>query len=166
MIRLNQRPGFTLIELMTTVVLICVITGMCVVQTSFFSGITARSELYKLHAVCLYLQSMARSSGSIQQLAFTPTGYYFDGQTVTFASGVSLGCKSEIQGPPSRPTHPIKDACSFAHKRIDFHPDGIISSGVIYIFGSNGAQYALSSGVSEISCIRSYEYIHGWRHIY
>ncbi len=160
-----SKSGFTLVELMVVITVVCVIAGLGILQSSSFAHITARSELYKLHAVCRYLQSLARTTGHTQQLVFTCNGYQFDGQETTFASGVSIGCKPGIYGPPGKPTHAVNGPCSFAHNRIDFHPHGIISSGVVYIKGCDGRQYALSNSVSDISYLRNYEYADGWRQI-
>lgn len=164
---MNQaRHGFSLIELMITMTLCVLVITLTAVNVSFLQRGTARSEMEKLFAICMYVQQRALSSGRQLTLEFDEghSSYRFDGRTEKFASAVRFGVPPGVKGPPSQPTSIIKSAITFPGKKIVFYPDGVISSGIAYITDQKySTVYALSNAVAQVSYLRKYGYTNSWK---
>jgi prepilin-type N-terminal cleavage/methylation domain-containing protein len=161
-----QRHGFSLIELMITMVLCGVVVTLTMVNISFIYRGTVRTELEKLYATCMYLQQRALSSNQTYALEFDEAGrmYRFDGRVERLDSAVWFGALATVKGPPSDPRAPIVSAITFPGKRIVFYPDGVFSSGTVYLTDrSKTTVYALSSAVAQVSHLRKYGYTDSWK---
>lgn len=157
--------GFSLIELMITIALCALVVTLTVVNVSFLHRGTVRSEVDKLYAACMYLQQCALSGNQeyILELDEQKNEYSFDGRVERLESPVHFGFAENAKGPPSSPRNPIKSAITFPGKRIMFYPDGVISSGTVYLTdGSGNVLYALSSGIAHVSHLRKYSYNDIW----
>lgn len=162
----TARHGFSLIELMLTMTLCVVVMTLTMVNISFIHRGTVRAEMEKLYAACMYLQQCALSSNKEYTLEFDEKRrtYWFDGRQEVFESSVCFGAPSHVKGPPSEPRTLIKNAITFPGQRIIFYPDGVISSGTVYLTDNNKTTlYALSSAVAQISHLRKYSYTDSWK---
>lgn len=162
----TQRHGFSLIELMITLMLCVFIISITMVNVSFLQRGTVRGEIEKLYAACMYLQQRALSSNQEFKLAFDEQHqeYRFDGRVERLNGLVRFGAPLDIKGPPSLPTSSIKNAITFPGKNIIFYPDGVISSGTVYVTDiQKTTVYALSSAVAQVSHLRKYSYTDSWR---
>jgi prepilin-type N-terminal cleavage/methylation domain-containing protein len=157
----NHFHAFTLIELTLVLAIMCFIAYLGSAHMGFLSRMMVVSDLHYLHLMAERARSMAIASGKEQKIIIdehTRT-CTFDKQVHKLANQVCFGVMPGIKGPPSKPINPLEKPISFDHNQIIFYPDGIISSGTIYLTEmKKNYQYALSCGVSEISCLRMYVY--------
>lgn len=157
--------GFTLIELMITVALCALVLTLTFVNVSFLNRGIVRSEAEKLYSACMYLQQCALTNNAQQELMFDreENKYTYAGRTETLHAPVEFGVMPHIKGPPSSPSHPIKSPITFNERKILFYPDGIISSGTVYLTDRKKQfLYALSSGIGSVSHLRVYRYTGKW----
>jgi prepilin-type N-terminal cleavage/methylation domain-containing protein len=160
------RHGFSLIELMITLTLCALIVTLTVVNVSFLHRGTVRNEVEKLYAACMYLQQRALSGNQecLLELDEQRQEYRFDGKVERLDLAVRFGAPSTVKGPPSEPRAIIKSAITFPGKHIIFYPDGVISSGTVYLTDTEKSTvYALSSAVAQISHLRKYGYTDSWK---
>jgi prepilin-type N-terminal cleavage/methylation domain-containing protein len=158
--------GFSLIELMITITLCVLIVTITVVNVSFLHRGTVRSEVEKLYSACMYLQQRALCSGQECILEFDEIHerYRFDGKVEQFDAAVHFGVPPGVKGPPSEPRNLVTSPITFAGTRIIFYPDGVISSGTVYLTDTKRSTvYALSSAVAQISHLRKYSYTDSWK---
>lgn len=164
---MNMRcHGFSLIELMITMTLCVLVVTLTVVNVSFLNRGTVRGELEKLYASCLYLQQRALSSNQEFTLELDEAGrtYRFDGRQERLAPSVCFGVTAGVKGPPSEPRTPLTSAITFPGKKIIFYPDGVISSGTVYLTDlKKSTVYAVSSAVAQVSHLRKYGYTDSWK---
>lgn len=127
-----------------------------------------RNELDALALTCRFLQQRAMITAQPQELIFDQRqrSYHYLDQQHQLPPNISFGLVPGVHGPPSLPSHPLTSAITFDHSRIIFHPDGIISPGMVCL--TNTQQqciYALSCGVSHVSYLRKYRYTGSWTRI-
>jgi len=157
--------GFSLIELMITITLTALIVTLTVVNVSFLHRGVIRSEVGTLYAACRYVQRCAMASNQQQVLRFNlkENSYTFDGRTATLAAPLQFGVKKGIKGPPSSPQKQITSPVTFKENTIIFSPNGVISSGTVYITDrQKKSLYALSNGIAQVSHLRKYSYNGKW----
>ncbi len=161
----SRVDGFSLIELTITIALCALVVTLTVVNVSFFNSGIVRSEVEKLHAACFYLQQCALTSHQKQVLVFDLENnrYSFDGRTEQLQPPVVFGVVPGAQGPPSSPYRTIKSPVTFPGNKIVFHPDGIVSSGTVYLTDQDKKIfYGISSGIAQVSHVRKYRYTDKW----
>ncbi len=161
----TRLTGFTLIELMITVALCALVVTLTVVNVSFLNRGIVRSELNRLYSTCNYLRQCALASGKVQVLDidFNKGCYSFDGKTEKLNTPVLFGVVPDVKGPPSSPQSMIRSSVTFKKNQIVFYPDGIISSGTVYLTDRDRTSfYALSSGIAQVSHLRKYSYNGKW----
>ncbi|MCK5632977.1 prepilin-type N-terminal cleavage/methylation domain-containing protein [bacterium] len=162
---MKNKKAFTLVELIITLALCALVVTLTVVNVSFFNRSFVRSEVDALHMACMYLQQSALTTGKSQTLEIDveKNCYSFDGRTKKLLSSVVFGASKNLKGPPSSPQKLIASVSTFKKSKIVFSPDGIISSGTIYIADRDKKiTYALSSGIAQISHLRKYHYNKKW----
>jgi len=138
---------------------------LTVVNVSFLDKGVVKSELDLLHTTCMYLQQSALESGEVQILQFDleTNSYSFEKQIKQLKLPVQFGIAGTALGPPSNPYNKIKDPITFQKKQIMFYPEGIISSGTVYLTDRDKKSlYALSNGIAHISHLRKYRYTGKW----
>ena len=163
-----NRCGFSLIELMLTVALLALIVTLCLYSSNWLSYTIVRAQLEQLQAACRACQCQAIATHKEQRLVFDSsyTSYQALGSTYFFTKGIKGGCAPGVKGPPSKPVASPVKPCTFEDNMIVFYPDGIISSGVLYVLDTKtGRQYALSSGVGHTSFLRLYYYDGAWHSV-
>jgi prepilin-type N-terminal cleavage/methylation domain-containing protein len=163
-----NRCGFSLIELTLVVALVALIATLCVYSSSWLNHTVAHTQLEQLQAACRACQCHAIATKKEQRLVFDNlcASYEALGSRSSFTTGICGGCAPGMQGPPSKPVAAPAKCCTFEDNTIIFYPDGIISSGVLYLLDTKtGRQYALSSGVGHTSFLRLYSYDGVWRSI-
>ena len=169
---------------MIVIALICVITTLAMINSSFVDRFTVRSEVEKFAGTCRYLQQLAMSTNTEQRLVFdvqhnsysfssdrNPSPLASSGQaqnvenTQKLSSRVQFGVgKRAVSGPPSAPTKPITQAITYTNNAILFYPDGIIQAGIVYFSDvASKFVYAVSTPVSQISFVRTYVYDGTWQ---
>lgn len=159
-----DKKAFTLIELMIVVALVYILAGFTL-QLCWSDRSSIRSELDMLYQACLFMQRHAMITRKQQDLTFDlyNHSYSFNARTQKLKQGVCFGIIA-AQGPPSHPTKPLTQACTFKNNRITFYPDGIIDAGAIYLTNKkHNALYALTVAVSPYSYLRTYCYADTWR---
>lgn len=161
-----NRGGFSIIELMVTISLCALMVTLTLVNVSFLDRGTVRSEIDKLYSVCMYVQQCALTSSKELEIVFdtTENSYTFSGRTETLYPSVRFGFVSGTKGPPSSPQKKIKSGITFKKNKIIFYPDGVISSGTVYMTDTGEKTlYALSNGISQLSHLRKYSYTGNWK---
>lgn len=162
---LNNKVGFSLLEVSIVVALCTVIATLAMVNFSWIDRVTVRAELDTLYATCHYLQQRARATNKPQELVFD-TGaqaYSYNKVLYQLPHTVQFGTLPGVNGPPATPTHAINQPITFVGNKIVFYPEGIIQAGAIYLRDvKNTVQYALSSGVAPVSYLRKYQYNGQW----
>ena len=161
----SKTNGFTLIELMITVSLCALVLTLTLVNVYFLNRGIVRSEVDKLYSACMYLQQRALTSNTQQELVFNQeqNSYSYAGRAEKVRAPVTFGVIPHVKGPPSSPSKIVKFPITFKKGKILFYPDGIISSGTVYLSDSKKQfLYALSSGVGSVSHLRMYRYSGKW----
>jgi len=160
-----KHSAFSLIELMISIALCALVVALLVVNVSFLNRGIVRSEIDKLYSVCMYLQQCALTTHQEHELTFDTKNntYRFAGKTETLRFPVEFGFPCNVKGPPSTPRKKIFSAVTFKGGKILFYPEGIISSGTVYLTDRNKTVlYALSSGIAHVSHLRKYSYTDKW----
>ncbi len=143
-----------------------IIACFALINTRYLHKLVVRNELALLQSTCSYLQARAMANNEIQELLFDEQqqGYSHGESFHQLPSWVRMGILPAVKGPPSSPTAYLKNAITFADKKITFHPDGIIGSGTVYLTTGEGTDlYALTSGISHVSFLRMYHYDGAWK---
>ena len=164
--RVNSlSTGYSLIEVMVTMTLFVLIIYLLIANVSFLNRSIVRSEADKLCMICRYLQRCAMAANKKQVLIFNEATqeYNFNGVVYTLPSKVKFGFLAGIKGPPSSPKKLISKPITFKSNTIVFYPDGIISSGAVYLTDYDRQYlYSISSSVAQVSYIRKYTYNSKW----
>ena len=161
-----NRSGFSLIETMIVIALIALIMGLVGANYAFLNRILVRSEVEKLYTICRYLQHCAVVKNRPQELRFDRANntYTYNEQRHTLSRHVTFGFLPNTKGPPSSPNATVQNPITFVQKKITFYPEGVISSGTVYLVDSSQQyMYALSSPISQVSYLRKYQYNNGWK---
>jgi len=119
-----------------------------------------RLELDTLYMLCLALSQKASRDGMVQCLYFTNgTEYVVDNQRHRLTEGVLFSAPRGALGPPGNPHNSIDKPISYIDHRIQFHPDGTIQPGTIYLSNTeHTAGYALTVSVGVFSHLHRYQY--------
>lgn len=161
----QNKTGFTLVELMVSLSIFCILIVLALTNSSFMQQSLAHSEIDKLYTIAHYLQRRAQFTNQEQILQFDRYGrsYSFNGRTEKLAQGIDFGTLATVKGPPSTPTHIIANPITFQGERITFHPQGIMQPGTVYFVHKElSCAYALSCAVSQVSFLRKYRYDKQW----
>lgn len=162
----SKNSGFTLLELIIVCALVACIALLATSNFGLIDRMAVHAQIDRLYGLCHYLQRRAIARNQSCTLSFDVHNhtYQYDDVTVPLSSAVRFGTLPGAKGPPSSPTHALASPCTFARNEIIFHPDGIISSGTVYLVDRNQRWlYALSSPISQISFLRAYRYAQGWQ---
>lgn len=155
------RYGFSLIEMMVVVALLAIIMTLTIANVSWLNSMVLRSEVDKLHTICMYVQRSAQVSDEPQQLTFDVAGNYyaFNGYQERLPHSLRFGIKPGIKGPPSKPTASPNSPVTFKNQSIRFTPRGIMHPGTVYLTDTGYATtYAVSSPIADYSYVRKYRY--------
>lgn len=157
--------GFSLIELMISLAIFCLVITLTSTNVSFLEQSVAHNEIDKLHSITYYLQRRAQMTNQTQVLQFDRLGksYSFNGKKEILAQGIEFGTLPSTKGPPSSALHAITNPITFKGEKITFHPQGIMQSGTVYLMHKkNQSMYALSCAVAQVSFLRKYRYDKRW----
>lgn len=163
--RVNNKGGFTLIELSIVIALCALIVTLSGAHIFFLERIVVRAELELLYVTCYMLQHSAMMLGKPQTLTFdrTNNSYRYKTSEYKLPAHVSYGVASGVKGPPSTPNYVIANPITFKENKITFTPDGIIQPGAVYLTDRHHrCTYALSCAVSQVSYLRKYQYTNAW----
>lgn len=161
----NRVHGFSLIELLVVIAIIMLIASMASINTHYLNKAVVHTEIDLLYNTCCYLQHTAMATNQKQELSFDVArqSYSNNGEKHELPAAVQFGILPQVKGPPSSPSHALTMPITFSHQKIIFYPDGIISSGIIYMIDRNHQDiYALSSGIANTSFLRKYRYDGKW----
>ena len=159
------KAGFTLVEVTITLALFFLIVYLVFANVSFLNRNVVRAEADKLCNVLRYLQRCAMVSNSNQEIVFDEKNnqYSFEDQTYKLSKKVIFGVSNGVKGPPSLSNKIIKSPITFKGNKLVFTPDGIMSSGTIYLTDEDkNFLYAISVSVAKVSYVRKYLYNHKW----
>lgn len=99
-------------------------------------------------------------------LEIDQNSYRYGTERTLLPKGVTFGWLPAVQGPPATPRTPVTTASTFAHHVITCSPEGVVSSGTVYLTDSKKTVlYALSSGVGSVSFLRKYRYAKRWQNL-
>ena len=159
---MNQKQnGFSLIEVLIGIAITIIIVHLTLINTHYLKKAVAHTNIELLFTTCLYLQRLAITSNTIQELSFNEitNSYSYEADIHFLAAPLCLGIMNGAKGPPSAPTTLLTTPITFINKKITFYPDGIISSGTVYLIDkTNNELYAISSGIAHTSFLRKYHY--------
>jgi len=146
----GKIPGFSLVEIMVCISLFVLVAGLLVANISFLDRCLVRSEVDRIFNTIKYLQQRAVVSGKKQILHFDKENntYTYGNKTggnkiCKLSKNVKFGIIPEIKGPPSAPKKVVQSPITFKGENIVFHPDGIITSGTVYITDSKKKYFML-----------------------
>ncbi len=162
---ITAKQGFFLMEFLIVITLIMVIIGLALPSLSFLNNTVLKSEVEKLAMVCYYLRQYALATHKEQKLTFNQArqSYTVDSSTYSLSNNIRFGFLPECYGPPSQPLHKINQAITFVHDKIQFFPDGSMSSGTIYLIDATKQYaYAITIPSAQLPYIRKYEYQNRW----
>lgn len=159
----GNKYGFSLVELMIVIALTMILVSLAAINTRYLNKAAITAEINLLYAACHYLQQVAITHNQQQELVFdsSKNSYTIDGQCHQLPKTICFGVLPDAKGPPSSPHNTLSKAITFANNIITFSPDGIISSGAVYLTDSREL-YALSSSVAHASFLRTYRYDGKW----
>ncbi len=161
---MKNSAGFTLLELLIVLSLVTLSAGLGFAWVSVFDRFMVRLELDTLYTHCMRLQQEAQLTGQTKELIFDRVRqrYQIGQKQYVLSSHVRFAERAEVQGPPSQSRgHQL--GITFVKNKMIFYPDGIISSGTVYLTDkAKKYLYALSVGVSQVSYVRKYVYQNGW----
>jgi len=161
----SNLGGFSLIEMTVVLALFFLIIYLVMANVSFLDRDIVRVEVDKLCNVLRYLQRSAMVSNSKQTISFNEKNgsYRFEGQSHKLAKQVIFGFTSGTKGPPSSPIRLVTSPITFKGNKLVFTPEGIMSSGTIYLTDRERKfLYAVSVSVANVSYIRKYLYDGKW----
>ncbi len=162
----KRNNGFSLIELMVVIALIALIAGISISSSHYLHKTLVRTELDLLYTTCFYLRNAAIAANKEISLVFDEAehSYLFEDEVHRLPTAVRFGFLPEAKGPPSSANTHLQSAITFTNKKITFYPDGIISSGTVYLVDANRSSlYALSNGIAQFSLLRKYRYDGVWQ---
>lgn len=163
--RQREVSGFTLIELMISLAIFCIIALLTTSNVSFLRDSLVRHQVDSLFMVARYLQKRAQVTHQEQVLSFDrfASTYSFNGRTKKLPAGIRFAALPGIKGPPSSPLQSIDAPITFKSDKIIFYPQGIMQAGTVYVSDAKSSSlYALSCGVSQVSFLRKYRYDKRW----
>jgi prepilin-type N-terminal cleavage/methylation domain-containing protein len=155
------RQGFTLIEVMVVICLVCLIATLGMMQLSFLDDVIVHAEIDKLAAACMYLRQKAIATNTDQSLVcdIQNNEYLLDKVHEKLSKRIVFGFLPNVIGSPGSPSRTITKAVTFPASTIHFYSTGIISSGAVYVTDNNKKiMYALTNAVSQFSYLRLYRY--------
>ncbi len=160
---LKPKKGNILIPLLISLSIAIVIGSYVLVTVRWFATATMYSELDILKATVHYERLAAMASGTIRTIICNTQNntYTHDGTVYTLSPTVQYGYLDHVKGPPSTPRTLITTPCTFNNNEITCYPNGITSSGTIYLCDKNKSeQGALTLGVIPVPFMRTYRYYH------
>jgi type II secretory pathway pseudopilin PulG len=163
-IRLKSRSGGSLIELLIVISAVLLLGTICTYTMLLLQRFVVRAELMALYMTCRYAQQVAVAANRTQYIVCDTenASYTYNSVRHMLRKGAVYGYPANTKGPPACPEGNLTKSVTFMHDTIVFQPTGTISSGAIYITDNkNTCCYALSSGVSSVSCLHCYEYRKG-----
>ncbi|HRN78301.1 MAG TPA: prepilin-type N-terminal cleavage/methylation domain-containing protein [Candidatus Dependentiae bacterium] len=167
-IRWLNKPGISLLELIVVVAIIAVLVTLNTVHSSFLQRILVRAEIEKLYTTCQHARCLAMATNQIQTIYFNTRDntYSFGDRHEKLTQGIQFGFITGSKGPPAQPQLPLYKPITFQGDKIIFYPDGIVTSGTVYLIDAQGhTMYALSNAVAQVSYLRLYVYRTGWKKI-
>ncbi len=171
----NKQPSFLLVELLVAISLFVLLITFAIPSFRFSSRHHVLQEIDELFSVCHLLQQRAMARSREYVLHLDPCGYHTPAEQGPpmvhhqFHKEITFGCRSDIKGPPGRPTKPVSKSVTFpttkGQSRISFFPTGVMSAGTAYLTDAKQQHVAaLTSGVAQVSYLRKYQYTpEGWR---
>jgi Tfp pilus assembly protein FimT len=153
---------------MVVVAIIAVLATLTTIHSSFLNRVLVRAEIDKLYTTCQHARYLAMATNKPQIIYFDKlqNSYSFGDRTENLTQGVQFGFIAGSKGPPAHPHVPLYKSITFQNDKIIFYPDGILSSGTIYLIDTYAhAMYALSNAVSQVSYMRMYRYDSVWHKI-
>lgn len=161
---INNHRGYSLIEVMVVIGVVLLLLLLSINVGSYMHRLMVRADIEKLYMTCKYLQQMARTTHSEQQLIFDGNNYVYHNKVVSLTSNTSFAILPNIMGPPSNPQSVITKPITFKNNRINFYQDGTIDAGSAYLVDSlNKQQYSLTCAIGGSSYIRLYKHAHQWQ---
>lgn len=158
---LVYKLGFSLIEILVYIMLLSIIMSLfnniIILNKSSFIKI----ELEKIYIICLYLQKKAllEQKEIILILDINNNSYQFDNIVYKLEQDVIFGIRDNLLGSPGSSSKMVTNPISFNNSKIIFYPDGIISSGSLYLTNHNKSIiYSLTCAVSTINYLRKYKF--------
>ena len=157
------KRGFTLFEVLLVIGLMsCIVYLSCSVLILSHQSVL-NYEIDRLSSVILSLQRKALLENQTQKLIFDPPHNSYKADVPHLLSrGISYGILPSVKGPPSRPTHVLKQAITWPADTIYCYPDGTISAGAVYLTDGT-ALAALTCDAAEVCHLRRYSYKGSWK---
>lgn len=162
----GHAKGFSLIEILVVLVLLGLMVCLGSYSLGYLHRNRVRQEIDLLAATCFYMRSLAIAHHREYELDFDELrqSYTYENQVYHLPHTVRFGLLPGMKGPPSAPATVVQHAITFPGKKIIFYPDGIISSGTVYLTDeSRRYAYALSNGIAQFSFLRTYAYETSWQ---
>lgn len=159
------RGGFLLLYVSMVLAFVLVIIMLSVPHFAGLKRHVARTELGNLKTFITYVSRVATATGITQKIVIdtergTLTGA---GRVHRLARGLRFGVPATVLGPPANPTAPVHDPVTFPDHCILCYAQGTVQAGTLYVTDDAQRVYALSSGVSPVSYVRTYYYDGTWK---
>lgn len=160
------KGGYTLLEIVAVLMIIGLV-GVCAIgHVKRMHALMLEADVRLLASTILYLQHEALATGVAQELVCDPKNawYHYQGTTSSLSRHTIYGSVPGAFGPPANPERPVVSPVTFAHNKVQIHPDGTISAGCIYLATRDGSNsYALSCSVGRGHMMKLYRYNNGWQ---
>ncbi len=145
---------------------VLIIVMLAVPHFSFLSRHLVRQEVENLKQFITYAHRLALATGQMQtiHIQITSNSVQGAGRQYQLARGVRFGVIPGVQGPPAAPHSSLTEPITFKDNQIICYPYGTIDAGTVYITDDRANWlYAVSSGVSPVSYLRTYFFDGSWK---
>lgn len=165
-----NSKGFTLFEVLLTLLLVSIIIGIGSSYIFVIRSALVKVELERLHIVFVYLNRLSILQSHTLELKFDSKNNTYSYADIhgnikinNLSKDVIFGTLPGLKGPPSAPINNIVNPISFKDNNVIFYSDGKISSGTVYVTDKKfSCMYAISIPVSDFPYIRKYHYKDKW----
>lgn len=145
---------------------VLIIVMLAVPHLGFMQRHVVRWEVENIRSFVTYVQRLALATGQDHTIEFDSAHNIIRGagRTYHLARGVKFGIMPGVSGPPAAPHTHLDQPITFKDSQIICYAQGTVDAGTVYITDDKATWlYAISSGVSPVSYLRTYFFDGTWK---